>query len=285
MKRLMIWTTVMACAPVAWAQTATRWDVLPYAGAFDYSDTLTKQDSSVVGAYTYFGYGANHSVEADVSLTRICYDGAAMSRIDQTDVVLAYSNYQVLDTKFRVGVHAIVSDDDATQGAVLFGGIHHYQPDQYSLGIDAYYSNYPDYVPDLDVYQATGTFGIYLADPLKQGRWYSETRGHAIRLSKDIGYSEETFFSGGQALSYFYRNWTLQVFAWVGKQVFSVQKDGFVVYNLAEKHQGALGGSIKWAFSKKSALKLELTQSRFKELGNPDTAHSTKVMVLLGHTF
>lgn len=286
MKRtLIMWIIVGGCMRMSWAQTETRLAIMPYVGTINYSDTLVKQDSTVVGAYTYFGYGTDHALEADFGLTRINYDSPTMSRIEQTSLALVYSNYSIPNYKLRIGAHTIQSDDETTEGTVLFGGVHTYQPDQYSVGVDAYYSMYKEHVPDLDAFQATGTLGFYLNEPSEKKRWYSETKGHFIQLSEDIGYDDKTFTSVEQSLYLICEDWTFRIFGWVGKQVFGVQNNGFVVYNLAERHQGALGGSIRWSFVENTAIKLEIAQTRFQELNNPETARGTTIFFFLEHTF
>ena len=67
-------------------------------------------------------------------------------------------------------------------------------------------------------------------------------------------------------------------------ELFGIQKDGFVVYNLAEKHLGAYGASIKQGLSSKSSLKLEVSRGRFKELGADEISTSLKFLVIAGFT-
>ena len=260
----------------------TQLDLMPYTGRIDYSGTATKQNSTVAGVYAYYSKGGEHTLEGDLSWTRIKYDSAGLSRVDQTDLTACYTNTQILDWKGRIGLHHIRSDDDPTEGTVLFGGLHHYEPLSFSRGVDLYLSRYPDYTPALNVVQFTATWGKYLSQ-LQDS--YLQVQGHYIRLDEEIGFDQKNFLSLGASLSYPWKSWTLQGFGWTGRQVFGVQKDGFVVYNLAEKHQGALGGSLQYAVNPTSRIKLEIAEEWFKELGYANSSKALKCILFWQHTF
>lgn len=282
---------ILAAGPaLAGQETPTKLQVFPYAGYLTYQDTVAKEAMTVGGLYGYYGYGLCHSFEGDVGLSRIRYGQTPTTEaynLDQVDATLVYNNYSVANLKLRGGAHTLFSDDDATDGAyVLFGGLSHYQVYEYDLGVDAYLSVYDAYVPDsLWVVQVTGTAGFCFGDYPTYGSFYTRTRGHYIHLSDDVGYGDQSFTSVEQSLSYYYQNLTLEAFVWVGSQVFGVQKDGFVVYNLAEKNERAYGGTVTYALGERSTVKLEASRVRFRELGGSDTAHALRFMLMVSYTF
>jgi hypothetical protein len=278
------------------AQAQNRFDLLPYASYLKYDNTFRKDMSLIGGVYGYYGLGLKHSFEGDVAYTKIDFKEFIYNfegqdyrlepfTINQLDMTLLYTNYTLTNLSVRLGSHVIISDDSLTNGSLIFfGGLKRYRPYQYNAAIDFYASLYERYAPRLEVYQVSGTFGFYFGNYFTSGNFYAETKGHYIELSDDIGFGGKKFASVEQSLSYYYKNLTLSGFIWAGYQVFGIQKDGFVVYNLAEKHLGAYGASIKQGLSSKSSLKLEVSRGRFKELGADKISTSLKFLVIAGFT-
>ncbi len=297
MKRLLISLAMVVFPHLVAAQTIARTDILPYGAYLNYKNTTAKEYSFAPGIYSYFGYGMHHSFEGDFSFTRINYGEEietvgfrrSISRpinIDQFNVTLVYSNYSLTDLKLRAGLYTIFStDDQSSRSYISFGGIQRYRTYHYNAGVDVYASFYNNYIPDLKVLQLTWTFGFYFGNYFTYGSFYSETKGHYIQLSKDVGFNEKEFASIKQSLFFTRNNLTLQVFLWTGYQVFGVQKDGFIVFNLPERHLGAYGGSIKYILNKKFSFKLLVSQGRFKEVGMENIAGSLIFTLMLGYTF
>lgn len=276
------------------AQSKTVVHTLPYVSLANYNGAFFKENAFVGGVYNYFGFGIKHSLEADASYTRIRFgsrllliDGFEFRtqdfRINQFDLTLAYTNYQLTNLLWRIGTHLIFTDDQLTDRSyVFFAGLKRYRSNEYNAGLDIFGSFYNNYEPNLRVLQVTGTFGFYFGNFFTYGGFYAETRGHYIRLSDDVGFCETQYPSVRQALSYYYKKITVEGFWWAGFQAFAVQNDGFVVYNLAERHLGAVGGAVKFILGKKASLKLKFAQGRFKELGADAVVKSNTVTVVGG---
>lgn len=284
MTRSLLWsmTLVVLLAVPVMATTNTRLDIIPYVGGIKYTDTVSKDSSTIAGLYGYYGIGAEHSIEGDASWMRIDYDSATLSKINQYDTTLIYTNYGILDWKWRAGAHLIISDDKSSEGTVLVGGLHNYEPSRYSRGVDVYFSRYDDYDPGLDIQQVTGTWGFYLR---QFPTTYIKAQGHYIHLSDEIGFNKQHFSSGELSLVHPIQDWTITVFGWAGQQVFGIQKDGFVAYNLPEKHQGAYGGSLQYTVSPASSIRLEFIQKHFKELGSSEDARASQLLLIWQKTF
>jgi hypothetical protein len=289
--RLTIGVYFLMVLPVnARAQTSTKTSLYPYFGFLDYGKTQAKSQASVTGIYGYYGRGANHSLEGDVSFMRIKYDYAGNASdytVTQADMTLVYANYALSNWKIRGGMHGIVSDDVLTDKAyVLFAGVSRYKTYSYEAGVEVYASVYGNYTPDaLHAVQVTATGGFYFGDFYKYGSFFARTRGHYIRLSDDVGFGEKSIGSIEQSLSYYRGPWTLEGYAWFGAQVFGVQNSGFVVKNLAEKHTGDVGGSVQYAFNDKWTAKLDASYGRFQELNQAGTSRLRRYLFMLGYTF
>jgi hypothetical protein len=260
----------------------TRLDLMPYVGGIQYTGTAAKDRSTIAGLYGYYGIGMEHSIEADVGWTRIDYDFGTLSRIDQYDATLVYSNYGVLDWKWRLGGHLVTSTDEPTEGGVLFGGFSNYEPTRFNRGVDLYFSHYGQYIPTLDIQQVTGTWGFYLK---RLPGTYLKVQGHYIHLSDDIGFGQQHFGSGELTLVQPIQDWTLTFFGWAGRQAFAVQRDGFVVYNLPEEHRAAYGGSLRYQIATASSIKLEFIQKHFQELAASASARASQLLLFWQQTF
>ncbi|WP_456464653.1 hypothetical protein [Persephonella sp.] len=299
MKKLL--PAVLLIFTFAYGTEPVRYDAMLYGGYIDYSSSDLKDYGYYTGLYGYMGIGNQHSFEGNIGYIYIKYlDGSDLNQFDYTGL---YTNYSIPNTKIKVGVHYIDSDDKATDnGIVLFGGGEIYELYKKNAGIDFAYSYYGDYninktytymrsrltstttSTGLSVFQLSPKFGFYLGDYYNYGSFYLETRGYYIRLSDDVAFGKN-FFSVEQNVSYFYKNFVLSLSGWIGEQTFAVKKDGFVVYNLSEKYKSGFSASIKYILSKKSSITAGLSQDRFKEVGSAKTTRATYLYFTFGVTF
>ncbi len=291
-KLLLLLTALSASA-----QTTKSLVVLPYFSYSTYANAAQKQSAIISGLYGYYGIGLTHTIEADVNYSRIHY-GNNPSRmhdlilrtnhfdIKQADLTLAYTNYRIKNLKLRLGMHTIFTDDPFTdKAAVLWAGVHRFVTNQYHAGIDLYQSFYPNYIPDLQVTQANATFGFYSGNYFRGGQLYFRTRGTYIRLNKEVGYTDTEYASVQQTVSYYKGKIRIAGFFWTGYRVFAVDNDGFAVFNLPERHIGALGSSVTYETSLKSRLTLTLSEGRLKELGIDRVVKYWNLTLAAGYNF
>jgi len=295
--RKKIISLILSLIPIGlFSQSLTTAYVLPYFSLTNYTQTFQKDNAITGGLYAYYGLGLKHSLEGDISYSNIHYRNLTQDvmgrhfrtrsfNLRQADITAIYTNLQFSNLKWRIGVHTIFSNDSLTNnGIILFAGINRYRTKYYNAGIDVYASFYRDYTPELKVLQVTGTFGFNFGNYFTTGSFYMETKGIYIRLSDEIGFNGKQFPSVKQSLFYYRKRITLSVYFWTGFQVFAVRNDGFLVFNLAEKHLGAWGGSVRYDMSKKSSLTVKIAGGRFKELGLDGIAHSYNVALIAGYT-
>ncbi len=254
-----------------------------YGVPIHYSDSATKSDGFLAGVYAYIGQGM-HSFEVEADHTRINYKGAP--DLEQWDYTGVYSYYRSR-WKYRAGIHYIDSTDDwSNRGITLFAGARYFAYNNWDMGIDGYFTRYSNQTPHLSVSQVTPNIGWYLMK-WKVSGIYLQLFGNYIHLNKDteLGLTDRNYYSGEGDLTYYYNRFSIKGYGWTGKQVFAVRNDGFVVYNLAEKHDGGFGGSISYDFANGLKVSLRSAVERYKEIGA--TRHSTMVtyMILLGRSF
>jgi len=295
-KKIIISAILFMLSQGIFAQAKSSKYALPYFSFTRYSNTFQKDFAVTGGLYGYYGYGLKHSFESDLSYTAIHFDNLSQMingqhfnspafTINQADITFIYTNYQLTNLNWRAGAHAIFTDDALTNnGFIIFSGLKRYRSNYYSAAVDVYGSFYNAYSPNLNVLQVDGTFGFYFGNYFTTGSFFAETKGSYIELSDDIGFGKTQFPSVKQSLFYYRKNFTLEAFLWTGFRVFAVTNSGFVVFNLAEKHLGALGGSLKYALNNKASLKLKITHGRFKELGLDDISKSFTIALLGGYS-
>ncbi|WP_457641202.1 hypothetical protein [Persephonella sp.] len=298
MKKLL--PAVLLIFSLAYGSEPVRYDTVIYGGSINYSGSEIRDYGYYMGIYGYLGVGYTYSLEGSINYTNIKYlDGGNLNQFDYTAL---YTNYPTGNSKVKAGIHYINSDDQATDnGVVFFIGTEIYEPYKKNAGVDFVYSYYKNYNVDktyikrglnsfisnntgLSVYQISPKFGFYLGDYYSYGSFYLETRGYYIRLSDDVAFGQN-FLSVEQNISYFYKNLTLNLSGWIGKQTFAVKNNGFVVYNLSEKYESGYSASVKYIFNKQSSVTAGINQDRFKEINSTTTTKVTSLFLTFGVTF
>lgn len=260
----------------------TQWDALPNIAHLSYSDSNVKDDGYALGLYGTFGKDLIHLVEMGITRTRINYlDGFELG---QTDLAAAYSHYGLRGSA-RVGAHLLFSNDPFSDGGkILFGGAGAYEVGVWSLGAEGAWSTYPDYDGGLSVAQIAPGAGFTLANEARTRFLGVSVRGYFIRLSEEIGLGDTEFLSGEATVSLTAGPLTVSGFAWGGEQAFAVRNSGFLVYNVAEVHQGGYGGSFRWVLTPRSALSAGVYFEDFQDLDLSGDARSRSFTVSFGVT-
>jgi hypothetical protein len=279
-------------SPVPVLQSAlsaqTRVDLLFTGVHLGYAGSETKKDGDVLTAYTYFGQGLSHVLEGTGSFTRIDYRNG--SRLEQVDVSAAYLHY-FSTSLIRVGGHLIESTDPLTDGGkVLFGSVGLYAPYRWSAGVETAVSRYSAYRDSLawgsglTVTQVSPSAGFTWGDGSGYRFLYATIQGYFIRLSRDVGLEDRSFYSMEATLSYTHGSATFGGFAWHGQQIFAVRQGGFTAYNLPELHTGGYGGSLRYVLTPKSAVTLGVYSERFRDIGFTNDVAATILLLSLGFT-
>ena len=288
---------LLAVMSSLYGQSNRLFYTVPYTYYTDVSGAFAKEYSVGGGAYTYVGIG-RHSVEFDAAYSRIHwaeqtltdpvfgpYTLAALD-FDQVDLTSIYTNYQITNIQFRIGGHAIFSNDAFTDGTLTaLAGLKRVRPNEYSAAVDVYQTFYSNYAPEFSALQVDGTFGFYFGNAFTYGQLYAETRGSYIRLSEPVGFEETQFPSIQQTLRFSRNGVALEAFWWGGYRAFAVDNGGTVVFNLPERHLGAFGASMWWGFHERASLKVAWRQGRFKELGGEAVATGNTVSLTGGWTW
>lgn len=246
-------------------QAGRRLDLLVYGSPIDYHQSVVKTRGWLVGGYGYLGLGRRHGFEASLARTHIGYVDS--TKLDQTDVTAAYA-YFGDKVRWRLGGHLVNSDDSLTNRTpVLFGGVALYRPYNWSLGVDASYSDYAHYLVPLHVVQISPALSWTLGEAARLRYLFVEVKGHYIRLSQDIGIGEMDLFSMESSVSFIQDGWVVSAFLWSGEQIFAVRTSGFTVFNLPEKHTGGYGGSVKRLLNEHASLTLSVHHEQFRDIG------------------
>jgi len=266
-------------------------NMMVYGGSLDYSDS-SKDDGWFAGAYFKQSWSAN-SLELAYDRTEISYVDANVSNLKQNDFTVIWTHYLGDNYLTRFGGHYIDSNDDPSdEGFSVYAGLKYFDGYFFDAGVDLYYSNYTNYVSEdlmtkgLDVIQIEPSVGFSFGDYSGSiGSFYTKIYYDYIRPDND-GFSRlrNDYHSAGLLLTNFNGKWTTVLGGWIGKQVFAVRKEGFVVYNLSEEYKGGAEISVHYAFSGQLGIKVQYGYGKFKEI-NYDDASSDALSGFLNYRF
>jgi hypothetical protein len=266
-------------------------DVLLYGGLLDYTGT-TKKSGWFSGAYLGQAWSDEYFELAYEHLS-IDYVDDNITRLEQNDITAVWTHHLGSHYLTRAGVHYVDSSDDPSDGGYsLFAGVKYYEGYSYDLGVDVYYTYFDSFLSDdqnasgLQVIQVEPSIGFAHGDHYSAiGSFYTKLYYDHIRPSNE-GYSQldDSYHSVGVTLRNFNGRWTTTLDGWLGKQVFAMQKAGFVMYNLAEEHSGGIEVSVHYVFSDVGGIKVQYGYNRFKEF-DIGSASSSAISTFLDYRF
>lgn len=278
--------------------------VVPFGGYLRYGDGSVKDSGYMAGVYMS-SESDGKVVELQYSYVDISYKDSS-ENLRQNDFTLALSAKTEDGNSFRVGGHYIDSDDIYTDGGLaLFGGAHFASTAQLYYGADLYYTNYKNFDPALDVWQATPYLGkfFYGGDLgnfyLKASYTYiwlqssrivqsvGQTGGNGrgtVSIVKTDEYGD-SYNSASISATHYYKRFTTTASFWLGKQAFAVRDGGFSVYNLPELHKGGAKLQTYYSYSKETTLGVSFGYERFTDTQSGEDTGLFAAIASLTYTF
>jgi len=276
-------------------QTQKDWyiTVSPSFTFINYSNSDVKRSgvsATLYGSLTLNYYGT-HVFEAAVGNTHLDYKNTN-TNWNQSDYVIAYTNYQYLPWYGKVGFHYITSPNThfSSTSQIYFADVGYIKRYAWNGGLFVSYSNYRE---DISALQTQAHGGFY--------RWIDYYRGfyfggsftwinidHVERLSTSTDVSKltkENYFSIGASATYFTPKYSLTAGGWVGERVLDVDAGGFVVYNLSEKYYWGLNFSGTYYVNKRISLNGNIGLSQYKELASGNNVTTLTATVGIGYSF
>ncbi len=287
MKKLVAF--IAAASALVAAQNST---VIPFGGYLWYGNGSVKDSGYLAGVYMS-GESDGKAVELQYSYVDIAYKDSS-DNLRQNDFTLAISSKDEDGNSFRFGGHYIDSDDIYTDGGLtLFGGVHMKSSSQLYYGADLYYTNYKNFDPSLDVWQATpylgkfiygGYFGNFYFKASYTYIWLQSSRivnsveqsGRNGRRTVSIVKTDEygdSYNSASISATHYYKRFTTTASFWLGEQAFAVRDGGFSVNNLPELHKGGVELKTYYSYSKEMTFGVSFGYERFTDTqSGEDTA-------------
>jgi tetratricopeptide (TPR) repeat protein len=256
--------------------------VTPYYAYLDYGSQSIKSYGNTWGVYGRLA--ALNSLEAAYEYTNLQFrDGF---NLDQHDMTMVFSYLRRPNLKLRVGGHAIDTTDVFTDGAwTLLAGAHYYVTNVWDVGVDTYFTRYEDHPVNQSIVQITPHVGIQQVTP-RGATVRLDVRGHYINTDEEVGgLGTEDFYSLEARLGWSCNRLGLALTAWTGEQAFAVRQDGFVIYNLAERHDGGYGGEIAFRLRENSILTARIADEQSTDIVNGAGTHQLVSTVLWTQTF
>lgn len=255
-----------------------------YFGGITYDHATYKDHAWLGGVNGWLELHPRHVVEAGVDYLDLAYQ--SLPSLQQLDATAAYGNFCVPNLKLRLGGHYLTTTDEPTDGGwVVFGGADWFAGPRWRLGLDGFFSRYPDYAPSLDAVQLTPRLQVDLAQG-PDWSWRADLAGYWIQLGRALpGLDRQNFFSGEGRLSLVWRRWTFSGFGWAGNQAFAVRNSGYTVFNLAEEHTAGYGAEIQRALSGRLSAGLRFQREQFREIFTTASAAENLFLAKFGLTF
>lgn len=258
-------------------------NTLLYGGAVDYRKATAKKSAAYGGVYGYFGIDPVNLVE--LAYDQLAIDFSAGGTRRQTELTLVYTNFSDPGWKLRVGGHT--ADTDRTlsaDGQMGLLGLYRYEPGKWEAGFELYRSSYTESAPHVTAWQVSPRVGLAVGDP-GGGLLWNELTAHAIFFDSDPGVGSKELFSVEEKLTLTAGRWSGTLSAWVGDQAYAVRDSGFVMFNLAEKHEGGFGLQVRHQLREQWSLAARAGRELFTELGRSDRSKADSLTVTLGRTF
>jgi len=255
--------------------------VLPYYAYLNYGSKSIKDSGHTGGVYAYLVKANLWEIAAET--TRLSFRNG--DHLQQQDFTAAYSCLQIPNWKLRIGGHYIDNNDALSDGAwvVMLSG-HYYQTAVWDVGVDSYYSRYDNQTAK-NILQLTPHLGLQKV-VTENASVRLDLRGYYINTEQRLlNLPRKDLYSGEVRLAIISDPLSIAFFGWAGDQAFAVRKDGFVVFNLAERHTGGLGAEIHCALSNETLLTTRAAVERLNDLTSNGSANQQVAAVILTYMF
>jgi hypothetical protein len=296
MKKLLI--------SIAAASMVFATEFAPYVSYIDYSKNTSKDYAGIAGIYIS-QYESPYKVEVDGEYMQLKFKDSPAYK--QSDLTLIVNYFFRNNYKFRVGIHNIFASNPETittykttkswhtstttsttttrynnsYDYVLFGGITYYQYLKFDANMNVYYSSYEN----LDVYQASPSFGYAFGDYYSTiGSFYAKATLNYINLSNSDAAPKDNYVNVDLQLKNYKGPWVTALEASVGKTAYKVAKEGFVVYNLGEEYKDGYSLSIGRKLQNNDFINFSVNYSEFEETEGY-SASSTSYLINYTHNF
>ena len=270
-------------APPPRPPSTLRLDLSAYGGYLAYQRTVLKRHATLFGASGFLSHDPAHVFEG--GFDHIDIARRFLPRLRQTDATFAYANYFIPGLKLRLGGHYVATEDAPTDGGwSLFGSADYFFSQRILAGAQVAYTRFSDFSPRLEIVQFTPRISATLWRDLDRSL-SADLRAHWIHLGEKVPAGRTDFFSLEPRLTLTWERCTLGLFGWAGNQAFALRNDGYMLFNLAERHLAGFGGDLRYAFTPRAALALRYAREEFRELGASNTAAANSFLGTLAVSF
>ena len=252
--------------------------VMPYFGYIDYGTKSVKSIGETTGLYAYATTTIN-TVELGFDDTRINFRSGF--HFNQQDITPILTDYSIPNVRLRAGVHYMINNDPTTNGGTIgFLGAHYFVKDSWEAGVDVYASRYAAYSPPVTIFQIAPRLTWNLNSAFRV-----ESTGYYIHPDQEIGLNQQNFYSLEGRMVHNFGSFEVAAFGWGGQQTFAVRNNGFVVYNLNEKHTGGYGADVMWRFGKQTQFTTRVNNEKFSDFATQQGTNQMVITMMLLYTF
>jgi len=235
----------------------------PYMTQAKYKNS-SKDSSSTNGLYTKYK-AKNYAIALSYEQTSLDYN-TTDEELNQKDITLSYTQRISNNYNLKTAYHQISSSSDNNISAdIYFLGLEYYKKNRFSVGADFAYSAYDT----KNTYQIRTFAGISFGDyKSKMGKFLIKTDARMIYpQSEDTNNTLDSYYpSIGITIKQYKGDFVNTINGWMGERIYSVEDNGFTVYNLNELHSSGLYISSRYAITKTLGLQFSYTNESFEDL-------------------
>ena len=105
------------------------------------------------------------------------------------------------------------------------------------------------------------------------------------QIREQMGLGQRDFLSIEARITQDFGKFSTGAYGWGGEQTFAVRNDGFLVYNLTEKHRAGYGVEVGYKFTDHTKITGRGGQELFSDFSTQSKTRQTFLSLLLLHTF
>lgn len=257
----------------------------PYMTKANYKDA-SKDSSSTKGFYTKLK-APEYSIELNYETTALDYN-ATTSQLKQNNYVISYSQKISNNYNLKALYHKLsTSGEEDFSANIYLLDLQFYKKSRLNAGTSFAYSSYGSDALAKSVYQVKAYLGTYFGDYKSiMGKFLIKTDATIIYPNgEDSNSTLDTHYTSiGLTIKQYKGDFINTISSWMGEKLYSVEDNGFTIYNLNELHTSGYYLSSRYAITKNMGVQLSYTSESFEDLDISINDSMQKILLSFDYT-
>ncbi|MBU1657935.1 hypothetical protein KKG72_02655 [bacterium] len=258
--------------------------IIPFVANSEYQDS--EKDSALHGGFYSKLSDSKNSVELSYERLNLNYS-TPKKMLLQDDVTFNYSHILSKNYTLNGGFHYIHTNErQSNKVQSYFLGLKYFNKNNFDIGADVCYSLYNSYSLAESILQLKPYFGFHFGENSSiMGHFYTKISYYLMHPKNTTTSLEHNYNSYEIDIQHSLGNFTNNLQAWSGKQLYAVKDSGFTLYNLNEEHNGGYSFSSKYRLSKKLGIKAAYVYEDFSEFGTNGSSTMSRYILSCEYNF